>query len=163
MERTPAVSAAPSAAPDRLFTALARAELVTWTLLLAGMAGKYVLGFGDIGVRIGGGLHGFVFLGYCLVTVLVAVDQRWRLRDAALGLGSAVVPYATFGFERSVERRGLLAPAWRLLTDPPQGLLDRLVAAVVRRPAPAAVVLVVLIAAVFGGLLMLGPPTQWFA
>lgn len=58
---------------------MSRSRLVTWTLLLAGMAGKYVFGLGQLGVTIGGGLHGFVFLAYCLVTVLVTVDQRWRL------------------------------------------------------------------------------------
>ena len=149
--------------PARLFTALARAELVTWTLLLAGMAGKYLLDLGQLGVRIGGGLHGFVFLTYCLVTVLVGVDRRWPVRTVALGLGSAVLPYATYAFEKYAERRALLADHWRLRSERPRGVLESPVAMVLRRPLPATLILLVLVAGVFTGLLMLGPPTEWFA
>ena len=149
--------------PARLFTTLARAEMVTWTLLLLGMAAKYVAGLGELGVRVGGSLHGFVFLSYVLVTVLVAVDQRWRARDVAAGLGSAVIPYLTVPFERSALRCGLLGDSWRLATHDGQGLAVRIVSLVVRRPVPAALVLVVVIALVFTGLLAVGPPTQWFA
>lgn len=149
--------------PARLYGALAFAEMVTWTLLLLGMLGKYVLGLGPWGVRIGGGLHGLVFLGYCLVTVLVAVDQRWRPRDLALGLASAVVPYATMPFEGRVHRAGLLTGRWRLRADAPGSAPERLVSAALRRPVGAAAAGVVLVGLVFAGLLTLGPPTQWFA
>ena len=84
--------------PRRLYGTLATAEMVTWTLLLAGMAGKYLLGLGELGVRVGGGVHGFVFLAYCVVTVLVAVDQRWRAGHLLVGLASAVVPIMLMGF-----------------------------------------------------------------
>lgn len=149
--------------PARLFTTLAQAEMVTWTLLLLGMVAKYVLDLGGLGVRIGGGLHGFVFLSYVLVTVLVAVDQKWRLGDLIAGLGSAIVPYLTVPFERSALRRGLLGDAWRLRDEEGRGIADRVVALVVRRPVPAAIVCLVAIALVFTGLLAVGPPTQWFA
>src|SRR5699024_10493295 len=65
--------------PSRLYRVLALAEVVTWTLLLGGMFVKYVLDSTELLVRIGGGLHGFTFLCYVVVTVLVAVDQRWKL------------------------------------------------------------------------------------
>ncbi len=149
--------------PRRLFATVAAAEMVTWTLLLLGMLGKYVLGLGELGVRIGGALHGFVFLTYCLVTVLVAVDHRWHPGRLVLGLGSAVVPYATVPFEHSALRRGLLPRSWRLLAQPPRGPVEALVAAALRRPVVAAFVALVLVAAVFTGLLAVGPPTGWFA
>lgn len=148
--------------PARLFTLLAQAEMVTWTLLLLGMLAKYVLHLGELGVRIGGSLHGFVFLAYVLVTVLVAVDQKWRLRDLIAGLASAVVPYLTVPFERSAMRRGLLGDTWRLRAQEGRGIAERAVALVVRRPVPASLVLLVAIVLVFSGLLALGPPTQWF-
>lgn len=151
------------AAPDRFFTALARAELVTWTLLLAGMAGKYVFGLGQLGVTIGGGLHGFVFLAYCLVTVLVAVDQRWRFGSLAWGLGSAVLPYATLAFERYAARHQLLAETWRLRRERPRGPFETLAQVAVRRPVPSGVLLSLVIVGVFVGLVRLGPPTQWFS
>ena len=149
--------------PAPLYRALARAEVVTWTLLLLGMLGKYALGLGEWGVRIGGGVHGFVFLGYCLVTVLVAVDRRWRLRDLALGLGSAVLPFATVPFERYAERAGLLADDWRLPGTAPAGPAERVVRAALTRPVLAALVALVAVTLVFSGLLALGPPTEWFA
>lgn len=152
-----------AANPRRLFATLATAEMVTWTLLLLGMLGKYGLGVGGWGVRIGGSLHGFVFLAYCLVTALVAIDQHWRPRDLTLGLLSALVPYATVPFERSARHAGLLADTWRLRAERPRGAADGLVAQALRRPVPAAVLALLLVTAVFGGLLVLGPPTRWFS
>ncbi|WP_259558998.1 DUF3817 domain-containing protein [Brachybacterium sillae] len=157
--------------PRRLYRTLALAEVVTWTLLLLGMVAKYVLHLGELGVRVGGGIHGVVFLAYCLATVLVGVDARWGAGRVLLGLVSAVVPYATVPFERHVEGRGLLPDTWRLrgthsaATDTtartPQGVLDRAVALFLRRPVPALIASVVAIAVMFSLLLLAGPPTQW--
>lgn len=152
----------PPPAPRPLFGLLARAEAVTWTLLLAGMLGKYVLDLGEWGVRIGGGLHGLVFLAYCLVALLVAVDARWR-RGRLLGAwASAVVPYATIPFEQYAERHGLLTGAWRLREQRPGGGLEPAVAWAVRRPAAAVLLGVAAVLVSFAVLLSLGPPTQWF-
>lgn len=154
--------------PRRLYRVLALAEVVTWTLLILGMLGKYVLDLGPMGVRIGGGLHGFVFLSYCVVTVLVGVDTRWGLGRILLGLGSALVPYLTLPFERSVERKGLLADRWRLRRtadggDAPQRPTESIAAVYVHHPVVAGLVTLVGLVAVFSGLLTLGPPTQWFS
>ncbi|MDO5740643.1 MAG: DUF3817 domain-containing protein [Ornithinimicrobium sp.] len=151
--------------PRRLFRILAAAEMVTWTLLLAGMVGKYVLDAGDLPVRVGGSVHGFVFLVYALITVVIGVDQQWPRQSIALGLASAVIPYATVPFERSAERRGLLGDRWRLLSPgtSPDGAVERLVEAGLRRPVLAAVLGVVGVAVTFSVLLALGPPTEWFA
>ncbi|OMH28242.1 hypothetical protein BKD30_01560 [Tersicoccus phoenicis] len=146
--------------PRTLFRRLALIEAVTWTLLLIGMVLKYVTGTTDLGVRIGGGLHGLAFLSYVAATVYVAVDGRWSAGRTALGLVSAVVPYATLPFERSAERRGLLADAWRLRPggDAPRTALERLLGLTLRRPALTAVVGVVVVLAVFTALLVVGPP-----
>lgn len=149
--------------PTRLYRVLALAEMVTWTLLLAGMFVKYVLDAGELLVRTGGSLHGFTFLSYVVVTVLVAVDQRWKLRDLALGLGSAIIPYLTVPFERSALRRGLLGTSWRLRGDEGRTAPERIVAAALRKPLLAGLIAVVVVAIVFSVLLSLGPPTEWFA
>ncbi|WP_341854428.1 DUF3817 domain-containing protein [Brachybacterium sp. GPGPB12] len=99
--------------PSRLYRLLALAEMVTWTLLLLGILLKYAPQVTEVGVRIGGSLHGFVFLSYLVVTVLVAVDQRWSLGRLAMGLGSAFVPYLTVPFERWAHRKGMLGDSWR--------------------------------------------------
>ncbi|GAB49079.1 DUF3817 domain-containing protein [Mobilicoccus pelagius] len=149
--------------PERLYRDLAFAEAVTWTLLLLGMLLKYVLHVTELGVRLGGGVHGFVFLSYVSVTILVAVDRRWSMRDLLLGLGSSVIPYATIPFERSAARRGLLAQRWRLLEEEPSGPVERVAATALRHPVPALLATLVVLALVFAGLLAAGPPTEWFS
>ncbi|MGP9682962.1 MULTISPECIES: DUF3817 domain-containing protein [unclassified Brachybacterium] len=149
--------------PSRLYRVLAFAEMVTWTLLIVGMLLKYVLDVTDVLVRIGGGLHGFTFLCYLVVTVLVAIDQRWRLRDVVLGIGSAVIPYMTVPFERSAMRRGLLGDSWRLRAEQGRNGLEKVVSLALRRPIPAALIAIVVVAIVFSVLLSLGPPTEWFS
>ncbi len=144
--------------PRSLFRALAVAELVTWTLLLVGMLMKYALGLGDLPVRIGGSVHGFVFLAYLVVTTVVAVNQRWSVGTLVLGWASAVVPYATVPFEVAVARRGMLEGPWRRSPDARSGAWDRLLFVVVRHPWVAAGVGVVAVALVFAVLLAVGPP-----
>ena len=76
--------------PRGVFRALAISEAVTWALLLTGMLLKYVTETTELGVQVFGMVHGVVFIAYCLVTVVVAVDQRWSLPRLALGLVAAV-------------------------------------------------------------------------
>lgn len=147
--------------PRRLYALLALAETVTWTLLLVGMAAKYVTRTTDLGVTLAGPVHGFVFLAYCAATVVIAVDQRWSPGRLALGLLSAVPPYLTIPFERWADRQGLLGGTWRLRGARAATLWERPVAVAVRAPARAAVAVLVLVSLVFAVLLGLGPPTQW--
>ena len=100
--------------PRKLYRTAATAEAVTWTLLIFGMLAKYVLHAGDLPVRLGGGIHGFVFLSYCVATVVVWTDRRWPVSTGVVGLLLSVVPFATVPFERHVERRGLLSDSWRV-------------------------------------------------
>ncbi len=150
-------------APRTLYLRLALAEMVTWTLLILGMIGKY--GFGlEWATTVGGSIHGFVFLCYAVTTIAVWTDKRWSFGTGVLGLASAVIPYATYPFERSVERRGLLAGPWRLGPDgdAPRTLPERLLAFALRSPILAIVVALVLIAIVFAILVTAGKPTEWF-
>ncbi len=144
--------------PRRLYRLLALAETVTWTLLLLGMVLKYVTRSTDLGVSLAGPVHGFVFLAYCAVTVLIAVDQRWSGGRTALGLLSAAPPYLTIPFERWADRRGLLGERWRLRQSQGRGSLDGPVALAVQAPVRAALVIGMLVTVVFGALLVLGPP-----
>ncbi|MDO4918971.1 DUF3817 domain-containing protein [Kocuria sp.] len=164
--------------PRILYRVAAGAEAVTWGLLVLGMVGKHLLGLGDVPVRMAGGAHGFVFLGYCVSTVVVWTDRRWPARTGVLGLVLSVVPFATVPFERGVERRGLLADAWRVApagapaSAPTAGgttgrqtartPAERLLAVILRWPLLSGVVLVAFVAALFSVLLTVGPPTQWF-
>ena len=101
--------------PRTLYRRIAAAEVVTWALLLFGMFLKYVTRTTDLAVTVFGLAHGVVFIAFCLVTLLLWVNQRWTLREGVLGLLSAVPPCLTLWWEHRLERRGRLEGGWRLL------------------------------------------------
>jgi integral membrane protein len=144
--------------PLRLFRRIAIAEAVTWALLLTGMFLKYVTETTDLAVRVFGMLHGVVFIAYCLVTLLVGIDQRWSRGRVLLGLVSAVPPFLTVWFDRYAERRGALAPSWRLVATAPQTPLERPVAWLLRNPLRGALVGAVSVTVLTGVALLAGPP-----
>lgn len=144
--------------PLTLFRRVAIAEAVTWALLLTGMFLKYVTHTTELGVRIFGMVHGVVFISYCLTTVVVAVDQRWRAGRTVLALVSSVPPFMTVWFDRYAERRGALASDWRLLGSEPASTLDRPVSWLLRNPLQGALAGLVAVAVLTGVALVVGPP-----
>ncbi|WP_018332483.1 DUF3817 domain-containing protein [Actinomycetospora chiangmaiensis] len=92
-----------------LFRAVAIAEACSWTGLLIGMVFKYLVVFDDIGVKIFGPIHGVLFIGYVVTTLLAARTFRWRWSTTIIGLLASIPPLTTLWFERSAYRRGLLA------------------------------------------------------
>ncbi|UGS25879.1 DUF3817 domain-containing protein [Microbacterium resistens] len=146
--------------PARLFRALAIAEAITWTLLIAGLITRAV-GGPAVAVTVGGGIHGFVFLAYGAMAVLLAFHQRWKPGVAVLTIASAIVPYATIPVEIWLHRSGRLAGAWRLEeTDDPRDRTwyDRTMRWFLRRPWVLVVLILAAVAAIFTVLLILGPP-----
>lgn len=153
-----------SLTPRRLYRILAVAETVTWTMLILGMIGKYVLELGDWPVRVGGTTHGIVFVSYAFTAGLVGVNQRWTPVQVIGAVATAVVPYATIPFDHSLERRGMLEGPWRRQkTDDPRDTswVNRLLRLVLAHPVLLAVGMVVAVAVVVSVLLALGPPTEW--
>jgi integral membrane protein len=143
--------------PRGLFRALAVAEAVTWALLLTGMFLKYVTETTELGVQVFGMVHGVVFIAYCLVTLLVAIDQRWSLGRTVLGLVAAVPPFATLAFEAYADRRGLLGDQWLSRHDSPTAP-QRAVCWLLRHHRLAVGLLVVAVAGLTGAALVVGPP-----
>jgi len=146
--------------PRTLFSWLARAEAVTWTLLLVGMALKYVTHTTELGVRVFGLVHGVVFLAFVLVALVLRVDQRWQPRATALVLGAAVLPFATLWVERAVESGRLAGGTWRLAPggDGPRTASEHLVAAALVRPAAAFLLAATAVGVTTVALLAIGPP-----
>jgi integral membrane protein len=144
--------------PVLLFRRVAIAEAVTWALLLTGMVLKYVTHTTELGVRVFGMAHGVVFIAYGLVTLLVAVDQRWTRGRTLLGLVSAVPPFLTVWFDRYAERRGALGTSWRLTSGEPGSALDRPVAWLLCNPLRGALTGVVAVVTLTGVALLVGPP-----
>lgn len=145
--------------PRNLFRLFATAEVITWAGLITALILRGT-GVTDRAVPIAGGLHGFVFLSYCVSTVFVWVNQRWRVSLGVTGVLLAIVPFATYPFERSIDKRGLLEGPWRLAPggDAPHGFIEHVQAWILRRPLLSIVVLGLLVAAAFTVLLWLGPP-----
>lgn len=144
--------------PRALFRTFATAEAITWAGLITAM----ILRATDVAnlVPIAGGLHGFVFLSYCVVTVFTWVNQRWAAGAGVLGLALSIVPFATVPFEIVLDRRGKLAGLWRLRPDgdAPKGFIEHVQAWILRRPYLSIALLLLAVVVVFSVLLMLGPP-----
>ncbi len=143
--------------PRSLFRGLAVTEAITWALLLTGMFLKYVTETTELGVQVFGMVHGVVFIAYCVVTFLVATDQRWSLGRLALGLLAAVPPFATLLFERYADRRDLLGDEWLSRHDSPTAR-ERAVCWLLRHHRLTAGLFVVVVAGLTGAALLVGPP-----
>ena len=143
--------------PRSLFRALAVSEAITWALLLTGMFLKYVTETTELGVQVFGMVHGVVFIAYCLVTILVAIDQRWSLGRLVLGLVAAVPPFATLLLESYADKRALLGNEWLSRHDSPTAP-QRAVCWLLRHHRMAAGMLVVAVAGLTGLALLAGPP-----
>jgi integral membrane protein len=154
--------------PHSLYRTFATAEMFTWALLILAMILKYT-GTSEALMPIAGGLHGFVFLCYAVVSVGVWINQRWSAGRGIAAVGLAVVPFATLPFERHLARGGEPDATWRLAAAPgrpaeaPRGFWEHLEAWVLRNVVLAAVVTLAVVGAVFLLLLQAGPPDQWFS
>ena len=147
--------------PRSLFRTFAFAEGVTWTLLITGLIGKQFWAWPAPVITVIGGIHGAVFLGYAVIAALVGVNQRWGFWKIVLGTALAIVPYATIPFEQRVEKTGQLVGDWRKehsgqLKD--DHCFDRLYRWFINRPVLLALVLTLVVVAIFFTLLLIGPP-----
>lgn len=91
-----------------LFRTVAVVEALSWAGLLSGMFARSVLGQGDGGVPVLGMVHGVLFVGYVVVTLVVARLNRWDLPTLLLAGAAGVVPLGTWPFERWALRSGRL-------------------------------------------------------
>ncbi len=150
--------------PKDLFVVFAIAEAITWTLLILGLLAKALTTMAPIVVTVVGGIHGLVFLGYGVTAALVGVNQRWSTRKIILGIALAIVPYATIPFERVQLKKETLEGEWRTTaSDHPKDntWFDRLFRWFINRPVLLVLALLLVVAAIFAALLLVGPPDSW--
>lgn len=148
--------------PKLFFKIFAIAETITWTLLIIGMILKYTH-ITEIGVRIGGGIHGFIFICFVIAVIGVGTSQQWSKKRIVTGLGSAIIPYATIPFEISVAKAGALEGDWGLGANgrTPKNWFEKLTSWAIRSPLLAIGAGIILVALIFSGLLLAGPPGDW--
>ena len=147
--------------PRLLFRSVAIAEAITWALLIAGMLMKYVLEVGEIGVQVGGFLHGLVFIAFGLTAGFVGVNQHWGPRLTLLAMITAIVPFGTIPLDRGLEKNGQLDGGWRhARTDDPRDhtRVSALLRWMLARPALLIGIMGIVLVSIMATLLTIGPP-----
>jgi len=105
---------------DKTRTRLLAFRIFAWVtgvmLLALCVAMVFAYGFGDRrGISIVGPIHGFLYMGYIVATLMLAERLRWKPVRAVLVLLAGTIPIASFVAERKVTRevRALPDPAAR--------------------------------------------------
>jgi integral membrane protein len=71
------------------------AEAISWLGLLGGMILKY--GFDNPqGVSIMGPIHGFLFMGFCVLLAITHFDERWSWMRTLVSFVESVPPFLGF-------------------------------------------------------------------
>jgi integral membrane protein len=152
------------AKPKDIFGTFARIEMFTWALLIAAIVIRETIGLSPNIFTIAGATHGLAFMGYSVSAVLVGVNQRWPLQQTAIAVVLAIVPFATYPFDRYLEKKSMMDGEWRIegTKDPRDNTrFDRLFRWFIFRPVLLILTLVVFVVSLFAFLLWLGPPYQW--
>ena len=152
------------AKPKDIFGTFARIEMFTWALLIAAIVIRETIGLSPNIFTIAGATHGLAFMGYSVTAVLVGVNQRWPLQQTAIAVVLAIVPFATYPFDRYLEKKSMMDGEWRIegTKDPRDNTrFDRLFRWFIFRPVLLVLTLVVFVISLFAFLLWLGPPYQW--
>ena len=152
------------AKPKDIFGTFARIEMFTWALLIAAIVLRETIGLSPNIFTIAGATHGLAFMGYSVTAVLVGVNQRWPLQQTAIAVVLAIVPFATYPFDRYLEKKSMMEGEWRIegTKDPRDNTgFDKLFRWFIFRPVLLILTLVVFVVSLFAFLLWLGPPYQW--
>ena len=77
-------------------------EAISFLVLLAATIVKRGFDGPDAGVKVMGPVHGLLFVTYVFLTILVAADEKWRLKRTLLTLVCAVIPFGGFVADRKL-------------------------------------------------------------
>jgi integral membrane protein len=152
------------ARPKDVFGTFARIEMFTWAMLIAAIITRETIGISPSVFTVAGATHGLAFMGYATTAVLVAVNQRWPIGRTFVAVALAIVPFATYPFDRYLEKRKLMEGEWRIeaSADPrDNNWFDATFRWFIFRPVLLILVLIVVVGALFFFLLWLGPPYEW--
>jgi len=152
------------ARPKDIFGTFARIEMLTWALLILAIIARQTIGIAPNLFTVVGATHGLAFMGYAVSAVLVGVNQRWSFGKTALAVLLAIVPFATYPYDRYLAKRSMLEGEWRIegTKDPrDKSWFDRLFRWFIFRPVLLVLCLIVFVVSLFMFLIWLGPPYQW--
>ena len=101
---------APPAPTPEVLASMKRYRIGAWVvgvgllvLVLVGMPLKY-LADQPLVVAVVGPVHGFLYMGYLLLTADLAVRARWPVGRAVLVALAGTIPFVSFVAERTVTR-----------------------------------------------------------
>ncbi|GAB3944175.1 DUF3817 domain-containing protein [Corynebacterium tapiri] len=145
--------------PKSLHRLAAGLEMTTWTLLILAMVAKYS-GLTEALVPIAGPIHGFGFLCFVVLTIVLWVNNRWSPGVGLIGLIVSVIPFGALPFTYWVDKKGLLDGPWRFAdrSETPRSIPDHALAQLVRHPIRTITLILVGVIIVFSVLLAMGPP-----
>jgi integral membrane protein len=152
--------------PAGLFRIVATAEAITWALLISSLIARAIDSSLASFVSISGAMHGFTFLSYGAMALVVGINQRWPILRRGFGVFLAIVPFATVPFESWLRKKSLLDGGWRRepSSDPrDQKPIDRAFRWAINHPLLMFAGVLLAIVVVYNILLFLGPPTSWFS
>ena len=151
--------------PAGLFRVVATAEAITWALLISSLIARSIdSGLAGL-VSISGAMHGFTFLSYGAMALVVGINQRWPIFRQGFGVFLAIVPFATIPFEAWLRKREYLVGPWRKQpTEDPRDkkVIDKVFRWAISHPLIMFGGVLLAIIVIFNILLILGPPTSWF-
>jgi integral membrane protein len=71
------------------------AEAISWLGLLGGMILNY--GFDNPeGVSLMGPIHGFLFMGFCVLLAITHFDEQWPVKRTIMSFAESVPPFLGF-------------------------------------------------------------------
>lgn len=148
--------------PKKAHKVVAILEMFTWAFLIFGMIMKYS-GTTEAIMPIAGGIHGFGFLCFVVVTIVIWINNRWSAGWGIAGLAVSAIPFAALPFMLYADKKGKLEGGWRMTADDPaqpQSLGDKALAQLMQHTMRTVLILLVVIIVVFCILLYLGPPVD---
>lgn len=94
----------------RNFRLIARAEGVSFlVLLLVAMPLKYLMGY-PLAVKWTGWIHGILFITYLAAVAVSIKPMKWNLWSTLMALAASVIPFGPFFLEKSMRQREQEAP-----------------------------------------------------
>lgn len=70
-------------------------EGLSWIALLVTMMLKYVYKMPEPNMLVGR-IHGFLFIGYVILVILVAMDKKWGNKNTFWCIVASFLPFGTF-------------------------------------------------------------------